>query len=771
MSLTTVTRLPVPHQEQLPVPDPGYGSSFQPPEEDTFSMRRVFAALRRRKWFVLAIIILLTGIAYFFIRQMTPIYESTVTLAVQANRGSVIGQTDVFATLNQDNEARETEAEKLRSRQMAELVVARLDLLNDDRFNPTLKPPEPSVLDSIISGITGLFDGAEASTDNADTFGEDALATNLGEEGLNEGQLALLTEDEILKLTINNFMMGLTVLPSDRSRTIAVTYASSDRAFAALAANTVADIYISGQVESRESEANAAVELLETKIAEAEQRLRDAEDELAAYIVDNNIVEVENATLLTRDLTTLRQELLFAQQEQQSLQSQYNQLQAGNLDAIPEVQGSGLITALRSQEATAQALVGELSTTLAAGHPDLQAARAQLGNIQGAIGAEIRRIALRMENNLSLANDRAERLQVQVADLEAQLEGQTQSQVELRQLQSQVESARSFYETLLTRFDEVNVVSEEQRDADASILSRAVQADKASYPNTTLFLIAAFAGAAVVGIAFALLAEFLDSGFRSITQIEQVTGAPSLGLVPTIKGSEKPHELVLSKPNSAFGESIRSLRTSLLLTAGDRPVRTVAVTSCVPNEGKTSVALSLAMMAAQAGQKVVILDCDLRKPSVHRELDTDNKAGLSDYLVGNKPLEEVMEIDPRSDLHYITAGSKMPNPPELLQSNAMNKLLQELGANFDFVVLDTPPLMAVSDALLLLRRCDKTIFLARWEKTRRETTAVGVRQAYDSGADLAGVLLTQVDVRKMAHYGYADSGYYYYSSYKKYYAD
>ena len=430
-----------------------------------------------------------------------------------------------------------------------------------------------------------------------------------------------------------------------------------------------------------------------------------------------------------------------------------------------------LIARLREQAADAQRRVAELRTRFGDDYPELRSAQAELGNLQAAIGTEVRKIALRLENDLALARSNAAALELEVSQLEERLDVQAGGQAELASLQSQVDSVNAFYQQLLSRQSEVDVQASEVRQADARVISEAVVPDQPVFPNVKLMLAAAVAGSLVIGAVLALLAELMDSGFRSMTQIESMTGAPALGLMPNTKGGKEPHLVAMENPNSAYGEAVRSLRTALLLSSADAPPRTVCVTSSLPDEGKTSTALSLAILAAKSGQRAVILDCDLRRPSVHKVLGKENTVGLSDYLTGKTPLAEVLEIDPASDLHYIAAGSKTPNPPELLQSAAMQKLLDELSKTYDLVVLDTPPLMAVSDALLLLRRCDKTIYVVRWEKTKRHTATAGVRQAYDAGGDLAGVLLTQVNARKMAQYDYADSGYYYSNTYKKYYAD
>jgi polysaccharide biosynthesis transport protein len=189
------------------------------------------------------------------------------------------------------------------------------------------------------------------------------------------------------------------------------------------------------------------------------------------------------------------------------------------------------------------------------------------------------------------------------------------------------------------------------------------------------------------------------------------------------------------------------------------------MTSAVPSEGKTSTALAIAALAAKSGQRCIIVDCDFRHPSVHGNLGYPNRKGLGDYLVGNAQLADVIELEPRYGLRFITTGTNVPNPPDMLGSPRMKELIHLLSESYDLVILDTPPLLVISDALVLVRNVDKTVFVVRWEKTKRQSALLGLKQVVEAGADLAGIILTQVDVRKHAQYDYSDSGYYHYHHY------
>jgi capsular exopolysaccharide synthesis family protein len=279
-------------------------------------------------------------------------------------------------------------------------------------------------------------------------------------------------------------------------------------------------------------------------------------------------------------------------------------------------------------------------------------------------------------------------------------------------------------------------------------------------------------GALAVAIGLALALELLDTGFRSIQQVEAQTGVPALGMLPLLRleRGEQPFTRAVDASGSHFTESVRSLRTGLMLSDAERPPRSVLVTSAVPSEGKSSTVLALAAQSARSGRRAIVVDCDMRHPSIGSALGYGRCLGLGDYLAGAASIDDIVGFDEATGMHFIAAGSGDYRPVELLASPRMKRLLQALENEFQMVVLDTPPLLAVSDALPLLREADATLFLVRWEKTKRDTAKAGLKAALEAGARLAGVALTYVDVRKHAQYDYADSHYYYQKSYQRYYS-
>lgn len=434
---------------------------------------------------------------------------------------------------------------------------------------------------------------------------------------------------------------------------------------------------------------------------------------------------------------------------------------------------SQLIQRLREQESQVARELAELRTQLRQGHPRYALKESELTDLREKISDEIGKIGTNLRNEVEIARVRVQNLQRAVSDLDGTLRGQSEAQVRLRQLESDARSERDLYERLRDRFRETGV--QEDGDLtlpDARVISYAVPPEYPSYPNKRVIVAFVFIVAAALGVMLVFVVEHMDAGFRSVKQLERFTGLPAIAVLPKAAGGRAgPQGLVLEKPNSAFSEAIRSLRTALLLSDVDHPPRSVLFTSSVPGEGKTTTALAVARASARAGQRVILVDTDLRHPSLHYAVGVPNDSGLVSVLSGEARLEDVIEIDPRSGMHFLTAGPPAPNPPDLLGSARMHQVLARLRDAYDLVILDTPPVLAVSDVLVLLRQTDKCVFIVRWGKTHRDAAVSALRQLLDGGGDLVGTALSHVDVKKHAQYSYGTSAGYYQGYYRNYHGD
>ena len=726
--------------------------------------RQILGVLRRRKWLIAGIVLLFGGLATLFVNQITPLYSSEALLVVESSRENVLNIESVVQGLSQDYYTNETEAAVIASRELAVKAVERLNLRRHPLFDPDAAPPAPGMMDSVRETVRRWILGAEA--DDADVRATPALSPEEAERQLKES-------------LVSAYMAGLSVIPSTRARVISVSYASPDPDFAALAANTAAELYIQDQITSKGEVTTRASQWLTDRVAELGARVIESEKRLEDFRRQSRIVEVGGASVLSKQLTELNSQLIVARAQKAEAEARYAQVYSllkaeGGIETAAAVLDSPLIQRLREQETQVVRKIAELATQVRDTHPRMILARNELKDLQQKIASEVNKIVLNLYNELEISQVRTANLSREIGALERKLDEEKDAEVTLRALESEVRANKQLYDTLLARLNETRVQRDDPQPADARIISRATPSYAPFYPRKKLLVLAAVFLGIVVAVAVAFVLEYLDSGFRSLHQAETLTGVPALALIPRLHEVRRrhihPHQYLVEKPNSAYGESIRGLRTAIMLSRPEMPPKTIAVLSSVPNEGKTSTTLSLAMLAARSGQRVVVVDCDTRHPHAHHSLDMPNSVGLVDYLTGAAELEDIVEIEPLSGIHLIAAGAKAPNPPDLLGSKRMQVLLGRLQELYDLVVIDTPPMLAVSDALVLVRQVERVIYVVRWAKTRRETVIAGIKQLKEAGAHVAGLVLSQVDVRKHAQYEYRDSGYYY-KSYSKYYID
>ncbi|MCW5744729.1 MAG: polysaccharide biosynthesis tyrosine autokinase [Alphaproteobacteria bacterium] len=508
------------------------------------------------------------------------------------------------------------------------------------------------------------------------------------------------------------------------------------------------------------------MKFLSARIDDVRSAVVEADRKLAKFRSENAMYDATDASSLAKTLADVRGQLLIA--DQVATQKELGVKQGVSADAA----GMTLLAEMAAAEKEFQAI----ASYAAPGHPDYQKAAKRLAAVRARLDDERRRSANNLQAEAKAARENANKLQAEVARLERELKRQTEGSAQLRALQTELDTAKALYSTLLTRLQEVNVLASVDKKGDAKQINEAAPPSFPVAPRRDLIVLMAFVASMALAVGIAVMLELMDSGFRSVHQLEQQTGVAALGMVPyqsagRLRRSNKPWLNVVEKPNSAYSEALRTIRTGIALSSADHPQRTVAVTSAVPGEGKTTTALSLAAASAASGARTLIIDCDMRQPSLHKNIGVENQAGLAEFLAGQRDLEDLVQVEPKTGLYYVLAGKRPPSPTDLLGSLRMRRLLQQLGDAFDMVLLDTPPVLAVSDALLLVRQTDTTIYVVRWEKTRRDIAMAGLKMVYEAGARLSGCVLSHVDLRRHAQYDYTDSGVFYYRGYRRYYGD
>lgn len=335
--------------------------------------------------------------------------------------------------------------------------------------------------------------------------------------------------------------------------------------------------------------------------------------------------------------------------------------------------------------------------------------------------------------------------------------------IKLDELDREAKSNKLIFDTFLQTYKR----SDEQEDlqeAGVRVLSYAVAPSRATYPDKMLLLSLASALSLFLGLGMAFLLEKLDNTFRSASQLERVGHFPCFALIPEVDQLKDgpTADFVISKPSSTAAESVRTLRTVLNLRSDkDKRPRVVTITSSLPGEGKSTLSGWLARLAAKSGERVILIDADLRRPSIHRNFGASNEISLVEYLTGKKTLKEAIQKDSASGLH-ILYGKSVPNSAlDLITSQKMSDMVEALREAYDLVIIDSPACLAVSDARVLARMSDRTLYAVAWDKTPREIVVGGVKQFSDMGYGPLAFVLTNVNVHRHVRYGYGDTVYYY----------
>jgi succinoglycan biosynthesis transport protein ExoP len=439
------------------------------------------------------------------------------------------------------------------------------------------------------------------------------------------------------------------------------------------------------------------------------------------------------------------------------------------------VLSSDLVRRLQQQDAELTQKVSEYSSVYGAKHPKMIQVKAEIADIRGRIKREINKVVEGLKSEVDVARIRERSLESSLEEFKQASGEQNKEYVQLRSLQREADANRALFETFLSRFKETSSTGSLQADADARVISKAGVPGSPSYPKkkkaTMLIVVGAFFFAAML----AFLLQIISSGVLSPEQIENQLGIPAIGLIPRTPKGVLPQDYILDKPHSSFAESLNSLRTSLILSGPDEAVKTIQVTSSVPEEGKSTLAISFARLLAQSGKKVILVDTDLRRASLEKKLGMSTKGkGLTDLVMAetNADFSEYIIKDEKSEMLVMPKGSaEYVNASDVFSSHRMGSIIAYLRNHFDYVLFDTPPVMAVSDARILGRLVDKTVFVVQWDKTPKKVVKAALKQLVIHNVDIAGCVLQQVNLKRYGSYGYGDSGYYYhYGKYGQYYS-
>lgn len=703
-------------------------------------------AAARRRWPLIAMIVVgSTALTYAGGWMVTPRYSAEVRLMIdlkEPSRGAL--PTDRRAMPPTEETVRKNEMAIIQSRSLAEAVVARLRLDREPEFNAALRPP--SALRTLVGRMAGALAG---------------FLPGIGEAG---GGAAALSEAQRHAAIVDAFGRRLDVVPSDASRVIGIRFQSEDPGRATTVANTVADRYIARKRAEELEAAQAMAATLEEHIGRLNREVRDAELDTVRARNGRNAPSGTDARFAAERLAALSRELGEATAGRLRAESRLEELRLADAggDTAAEVVDSPLVQRLQAEAALVSARIGQMSATHGDSHPRLVEARNELRALRDRIGEEIATIRnaltsalVRARANEDLLRQEGDRLKKAVAEAD-------RSDVGLRMLEREAEARRSLRSELVSRLNgtKAQIRLLELQGPAARVISEAVEPLEPSHPPKRAMVMVAFLLSTVGGVILSVLLERRDGSVRCTDQIRALTSARVLGGLPVLRGRERGVRAAGSRASlnrkSEFSEKLRGIWLQVS-QSGHGPARTILVTSPMPGEGKSTVAVSLARMLALSGRKALILDADLRRPCVHRAFGGTLAPGLSE-LVGRglDPLD-VLQHDRASGACFISAGASAASPADILQMPGLQSTLRTLSLAFDAVIIDSPPVLAVHDACLLARRVDRTILVVRWQATRVTSLNAALQCLSDQDILVDGIVLSMVNGKKYGLYGSQDS--------------
>ena len=726
----------VSHADQILQPyDPAHDGRYYVPDDTirwiSFSELARIALMRKRA--VLAIAAVVVGAAAAFSFLATPLYRSSASVMIDEQQKDVVDISAVMSSVPSDPSSVESQTEILQSRGLAGEVVDKFHLVQDPEFNGKLNP--------------SLF-----------ALPEWLNISYWTKSGARSG---LTEQQKEREAVIDKFLTRLDVSSQGHSTVINIDFQAQSAVKAAMIANAVANTYVNDEIEAKADATRGASKWLTVRVNQLAAQARAADAAVAQYRADNNLMDLTTGTsALDVRMSDLDNQIVLAESNRAQADAKLARVRqlkdSGQSAGVSAVVDSPLITQLREQEAALIQEEADLSSRYGPKHPRILDIQAQRRDLQAKINEEVNRVVGTVANDASEAGAQESVLEGKLAALRDEGNKQNQARVKLAALTANANSIENLYETFLQRLKQ----TQEQVSLNipsVHVMSPAAVPVTPASPKKMLIVLASIPAGLLLGFLLAFATDRLQTGFRTPDEVEAPLGLDVLVTVPELKSGRHPVKdvagHVVSKPLSSMAETIRGLLMRLSLLH-NKEAHVIVVTSALPGEGKTSVAACLARQAALSGRRVVLVDGDLRRPNVHAALGIARfKHGLVSYLDQECMLDDALVPDPRSPLLSLPA-THAHNAPELIASDAMEKLIARLRSVADLVIIDSPPVLAVNDANLLAHIADTTLFVIRWEKTPRAVVAQAVKSLRAVSVTLAGVVLTRADATRYQYYNY-----------------
>ncbi|OFC69922.1 chain-length determining protein [Alteromonas confluentis] len=709
-------------------------------DEVAIDFGHYWAVIKRNLFYVVVFALVMSGVAVWAAKQLTPMYLSTVSILVESKAASPVSVEEIYGFDASKKEYMKTQFEILRSRKIAEKTVRRMELHNNPIFMP--ESSTPSLMSQVRGWVSEVTGGAETPS------------ARLSEEEINNAKV---------KATAAKLLSSVAIVLVKDTQIMELSVSSPSAELSSQIANTMADVYVENYFQEKVEMTTKATNFLTESISGLRTKLDKAEQKLSSFYEENQVVNIDGVTGLAGDrLSQLNSQLMTAQHELEANRAIYErtrqQVDRETMYSLPAILNHPAIQRTRDEELKAVRKVSELEKTYGPKHPVMVAAQAELIAIRGALESQVDELLSSIGTQYQSALERVSKLQTEVQVAEENYRRLTGLETTRSALQREVSVNQQLYDSFFSRLQETSEIMDFE-SSNARILDVAEVPAFPSKPNKPLIVIATFIASFGLGVVVALGLDMSNSTVRTPEDVERKLGQRMLGILPLIKGNKLALRTYFDGSNHQFSESIRTLRSSLSLLNIERQNKCIIVTSTLPQEGKSTVATNLAFALGQI-EETLIIDADLRRPSIAKLFGLPKyQPGLSNLIMATHSLDECVVKDEESGLHVISAGTVPDHAQELLDSEAFANCIKALKSKYKYVVLDSAPSQSVADSLVASKVCDSVIYVVKAHDTSENLVSNGISRFLRIGSRVDGVVLNQVNVKKYSKYD-SYAGYY-----------
>ena len=715
------------------------------PAEEVIDLRQYIKVINQYKIQILLLALVVTAFAAVVVMNITPTYRATSTLLIEAEQAKAVSFDDIVGLDSNRKEYYLTQFEILKSRGIAKSVIEEFNLKEHADYLPQ---------DSILSGLKNSL--------KALPFLPQKKKFPLSAEEQEAAELQSL---------IDAFSERLSVTPKRKTQLVNISFESSDPGLAAQVSNAVGEAYINQDLNVKSAMSEKASGWLTSRLSDLELALEVSETKLQEYREKENLVDIKGVVgLISAEMEQTSEQLVVARNDLNKLQSvvrvidEYGRNNMEMLASIPEITSHSVIQDVRQTLIAAELKVSELRDVYGPKHPKMVSARAELKTVERSLTARISNLIKGIDKEVSTGKKNIVALERALKGIRADYQKLTRKENQYRQLSREVETNRHLYDTFLSRSKETEVTSD-FNSVVARFTDKAFRPDAPVKPKKTLIVLLAFVVTLGLGVVAAFVVDALNDTLRSSSDVEDKLAQRMLGLLPQVDVKKNQdlsaHYFFEDSERNKFSEAMRTVRTSFVLTQLDKDSKVIEVTSSVPSEGKSTTALNLAFSLGQI-KKTILIDADMRKPSICKRLEIPSyHPGLANLIAGTDKFNDCIYTDELSGISIMPCGQVPTNPLELLSSKRFAKILHVLKQNYDYVIVDTPPVSAVSDSLIIAPQTDAVIYVVKSDETRIGVVQSGIARLLAANAKVAGVVLNKVDTKLMMsgdyHYGYYGS--------------